>query len=383
MRFRLALVPLVLLLAAARAPAQGPDAVYVNWKGIDARTDLTAAEKAFLKSEFSKYLLDNFGPRIVLVDDPTKSVRKIALLNERSGRGHWGSWADGSDVAVVWVKEFLDTKAAEAFKTGGVWHIQKLACALAHTGAHELAHSYCANHPKRPGRTDKMKAFIEAEELGSTALAFTTQAQTAIASNLGKKPCPGDASLSLARVQFHGDDLTPPPGTPPEAIPFEADTFEASAFVAGGLAGYFELGWINAARTDPEREFAYKLSLWDVTADTSLTFFDQASANFTLHGVSGPYAGLFFEMERPAAQLSNWVTNTRGVQVARQAQLDWDVDGDTVTDVSVLLDTRLFPEWAATTNGFTLEPPVVPELPPICLAVLGLLPLGLKLRRRR
>lgn len=380
-RASLAPIWLVVVLAATSVSAASSTKVYVDTKGIDARTDLTATQKAEIKTAMKNTIKSNleqaFGVGNVTVTDDSsqaasadrtvKTSNTVGSDKDEDGNPtyQWGDWTEGSSNTNVYVGTFVDDPPGVTGRlknSDGSWDTTKLGTAMGTVAAHELAHSYSAGHDDTD--VNKMSTSNSASELGG-GLHFRDPAKKTLQENSGKPPCSTstDYSTTACIADWWSD-----PTFPPDFLLHERLSVNTSFSFGGPLAGSFDFGWWGidtdngAIDGNSWGDFVYKSSMSGTPEDADkITFFDGWTAHFVLRGKVGtPYDGQYFDVMPPSIMLSNPVIRPDGTSVARHIDLLWDVDGALGPDVVVAMDTNCYGPGSPVFSGFRLgiAPPV-------------------------
>ena len=349
-----------LMVSACAASANTADPkIYVNTAGIDARKDLTDAQKQevkdAMKNTIKKNLEEAFGAgNVTVTDDPKEAGSADRTVNTENTVGtgtgtggtttyHWGDWAHGSSSTTVHVGTYMDDPPGVSgdFKNpDGSWNTTELGRAMGTTAAHEVAHSYSAGHDDN--NTNKMNKANSAGQLDD-GLSFNDPAKKTLQDNNGKPPCTTVTNYStLACIADWWDDPTCIPG-----FYLHEPLSITTRFQFGGpLAPMFDFGWWGIDTDNgvmdgnPWGDFVYKSSMTHTPHDSPrITFFDRWTAHFVLRGLMGtPWQGRYFDVSPGDIMLGDWVTQPDGDIVARHIDLAWNVDGLPGNDVMVAMD---------------------------------------------
>lgn len=374
----LLLVAAVLCAAGYAAGAQSADpTIYVDPAGINARTDLTDAQKAEVKKAMEDTIKENleqaFGPgNVTITDDPKKADRTVKTENtigEEKDKDNkksyfWGDWEHGSSSTRVCVGTYMDVDWIKPTfqKPDGSWDTQKLGKAMGTTGAHEVAHSYSAGHDNT--NTNKMNTANKPGEIAG-GLNFNDGPKKTLQDNNGKPPCQTTTNYksTCCLANWWSDPLFPL-----DSLLHEPFSITTSFDFNGHVSSFFDIGWWGVDTDNglldgnPWGDFVYKSSMTGTLQDMpTITFFDGWTAHFVIRGRTGtPYAGRYFNILPADIVLSNWVTRPDGLMVAKHIHLSWDVDGFPGPDVIADMDTNAFGPGSPPFSGFTLgiAPPI-------------------------
>ena len=357
---------MALLLATTAAAA---DTLYVDLSGIDtAFPELSAAQRQQLKDKIIADIEANFlvaGVDINVTTDPAVHADRTVNFNDslgsraRPGGGtsyFYGRWRHGSSSCDVYLDNFTD-RHGDDYKTDGEWDLDKLANGLGRTAAHEVAHSYSAGH-NRSSEHNKMTegGLVPSNERANTEWIFDDHSSEVMQENLGQPPCD-------STTDYDADYIVPTFYDAP-LFPFDFDEypgFDAELDIFGLYAEEFELGWysynVDFADGDPERDFVYKAGAREPDGPPFLITFlpDHHDAiQFLLRGAEGsPWADMWFPMSEADILFDDPTITPDGVEVYRNMQICWDIDGDHEWDYIASFNANdVYPPYGASYNGF-------------------------------
>ena len=366
--------------------AEAAPKVYVDFKGLDARTDMSQEEKDAVKEQTKNTIKENldeaFGEcNTEVTDDAAQKdsadrtvtiENKVGHFRDRSNEHYyvWGSWYPGSKNGNVYLKNFMNMYPS-SFKTGGDWDPAKLGTGLGTTAAHEVAHSFSATHDN--SNKNKMNSKHSSSDLAS-GQDLNDAAEGTMQDNKDKGPCDGKTDYStdscLANWWSNPTCAAGEHMTDPGAI-------DTTFGFSGPLASMFDFGWWGldtdngALDGNIWGDFVYKSSMTGTTQDADLmTFFDEYHTHFVLRGrAATPYDGQLFDADPSMIALSDPVTRPDGLIVNRQIEIRWLIDGDPGPDVIVTMSTEAFGPDSPEFSGFTLgiaEPPSIGSVKSMC-----------------
>ena len=208
LRIRIVTAVIVAAVASAAVAAQPRNKIYLDYSGIDARADLTKAQKKELKSWILSMVALKFGYEKFYYSksDPTGAARIIKFhAKAHAPDDRYGDWPAGSRTVNVYIGAFMDDAGVSAaFKTGGRFDVEKLGKAMGETAAHETGHSYGVGHNKAAGislMTDGGR--VTAKRRAADERYFSTKAMKIILKNAGKKPAKSAPDFDLKGVYSH------------------------------------------------------------------------------------------------------------------------------------------------------------------------------------
>lgn len=385
---RYTLVAVIILTLVSAQIALAAPTIYVDTRAIDARKDMTEAEKSAVKTAMMNEIKSNlesaFGSGSVTVtDDAAQAGTADRSVNVDAGIGqetdgdgntgyYWGEWEHGSSSTTVQLGTYMDSPAtnnSDDFKSGDPpqWDTAKLGKALGTTAAHEIAHSYSAGHDDRPAapgvaNPNKMNSANSSSQIGG-GLPLNQGAKDTLTANKGKPPCKTttDYKNPSLLARWWADFCTML-----DKLFSEAFSVTANWNFGGPAASFFDIGWWGvdtdggAIDGNPWADFIYKSSMTGTLGDSpTITMFDGWTCHFVLRGrPDSPYPGQLFPVESSDMILGDIIVRPDGTEVGRQLTLRWDVDNDGIYDVTVNLQTSTPPN--SPYNGFQLgiAPPI-------------------------
>ena len=358
------------------ANGQRADIIYVDTSAIDARKDLTAAQKAALKNRILQHIQNNYdnavgAGKFTVTNDPTqagaaKRTVKIQPGKDPSGEGNWGDWPHNSSTVNVYLGEFMDDGAVNgSFKNAnGTWNATKLGNAIGHTAGHEVGHSYSIGHNHKTGPKEKavdnrskmtIGKNINASDRANIAFPFDAHSAGVLKNNSGKPPCAAsvDYDQKALNIHFWGESTLP-------GKEDEGGTFDATFLCSVQFPGWYELGILGqdtdhgAVDGNTSFDFIYKTSLtMNPNLDAEIISFLADQQNHTawlLRGTSeSPYPGHWFPLSHDVS-LQDYITNPAGIQVAHEAVMMWLEQG-----VYVFFNALSFGQYSNQYNGFTYD----------------------------
>ena len=366
--------------------AAAGDVVYLDLSGIDtAFPDMTPAQREQLKALIAADIGANFtaaGVDIEVTTDPSVAHQRTIHVNDDMGTHpradgttgyHYGEWSHGSRDVNVHLDNFTERHGSDYKNADGTWNLNKLANGIGRTAAHEVAHSYSVGH-NRHEPPDKMTegGLVPSSTRANTEWIFDAHTGEVMRNNLGHAPCATAADYDEEYLEpvFTFAPLFPNPEWDPEdpdSDPFndldEYGNFDARIFIDGPLAPLFDLGWYGKDSDNgvedgnPLFDFIYKASVAEPEPIELLTFFEDAhfGAQFVLRGrPDGPWFNEWFPMSEALILLEDPMITPEGDEVFRMLNISWDVDGDGLWDVHVMLDSLLLYPWGAEFNGWRL-----------------------------
>ena len=387
-----------LLAGYGAAAGQGDPMFYVDTSAIDARQDLSDAQKSEVKNammdEIKRNLETAFGAGTVDVTNDgmaggfcDRSVTVdpgIGTYKDKSNntQHYWGQWTPPSSNVKVALGSYMDLYGGADFKTGDppVWDTVKLGKAMGTTASHEIAHSYSAGHDDRLAvagsvqEPNKMNSANSANQIGG-GLPFNGAAKDTLSGNNGKPPCTAVTDYkSISCIGYWWRDPVAPVGQQP----YEPLAVTALFGFTGWLADDFDFGWwgidTDSGLFDGNSwaDFVFKSSMTATPCDSpTITLFDGYAAHFVLRGRPGtPYAGLYYSVEANCLWVTDPKTRSDGSIVYRSAHAAWDIDNDDLADVEVNLNTCAYPSGNPP-NGFRLGVAVPPRIAEAKLKVDG------------
>lgn len=368
----------VMLPTTVTVDALTKNTIYVDTSGIDARTDLTAAQKTALKDGILNDIRANLEQavgeeNVEVSNDPAKEAgasRKVKIVNEHNPgyppKRAWGGRVPGSDTAKVYLKNFLDiARPGDPFKTDGNLDMDKLANAIGHTAGHELGHTFSVGHNENTGDdVNKMTkgGNYGANEKANNVWVYDDHTDRLISENWEKAGCAAKVDYEVETLIMHYWDEPLLPGESEEFggldVLFHFSGLLASEFYFGFLGPDSDGGFEDG---NSEFDFIYKSSMEGLGADAQMLTFFQGSHDYTqflLKGAPGSsYEDQWFMLDEEDLHLYDFVTQPDGDYVARLVVMEWDVDGILGIDVQVTLDANAFGEYSNPYNGLTYEFP--------------------------
>ncbi len=264
-RHRIVLTALAALMALT-ASALAKDKIYLDFSGIDARTDLTADQKTDLKNKVKAEIDEKFpDDKFEFTTTPNGQARTVKFEKDaHDPDDRYGEWPAGGDTVTVYVGAFMDdANVSGSFKTDGSFDMQKLANALGETAAHELGHSYSVGHNTHDPpdiMTDGSR--VTADKRAEDNRSFDAAGAKTRDENLGKKPCKTATDYDTKAVESHIHTPTSF-GLHKNDEGFGPGEYVADAqlFISGPpLPGYY-FGYIGEGQPDGTYEFLSKSSL--------------------------------------------------------------------------------------------------------------------------
>ncbi len=365
--------------------------IYVDTRGIDSMIDLTAEEKALLKSLLLAHIWDNFNEtvgaeNVTVTNDPSQADnanRTINILHQsgaiqyRSEDGYvwverfFGKWRHGRSEVEVFLRNFYRHNP-NYFKDNGVWNITRLANAIGRTAAHEVAHSYSVGHNRETGNNQSKMTDGELVNMTARAIGewhFDNHTRDVLRRNWGNPPCDSATDYDVHALVMN---YWAPSSTPEDACEFASS--DALFSYEGELAYFFEFGWLGEDTDNgeldgnPYYDFIYKSSMsYNPEIDAEMITFlkgHSEQVQFLLRGTpSGPWADQWYLLEQDNVDLYEFITNPVGKQIARNVALMWDINNDDIIDVTVNLDSLPYGSMSNPYTGFTYEQ-VFPNHPP-------------------
>jgi len=350
--------------------------IYVDTSAIDARADLTAAQKTALKNRILQHIQNNYdnavgAGKFTVTNDPAQAgsaarTVKIQPGKDPSGKGNWGDWPYNSSTVNVYLGEFMDDGAVNgSFKNAnGTWNATKLGNAIGHTAGHEVGHSYSIGHNHKTGPKEKavdnrskmtIGKNINASDRAKGEFLFDNHSKDVLKNNSGKPPCVSapDYDEKVLNTHFWGESLLP-------GKEEEGGTFDATFLCTVQYPGWYELGFLGrdtdhgVVDGNASFDFVYKTSLtMNPNLDAEIISFladQQNHTSWLLRGTSeSPYPGHWFPLAHDVL-LQDYITNPAGQQVAREVTMMWPDQG-----VSILFDALSFGEYSNPYNGFTYD----------------------------
>ncbi len=347
------------------------ETIVVDCSGIDARSDLSAAEKQALKDKIVDEIKDNYESALgedgveVTTDTSKPTDRTVKILNQFSSpKGKaWGGWPSGSKTSEVYLKEFMDNpKFKDAFRNDdGSVNTGKMGNAIGQTASHEVGHSYSVGHNGNTGDdVNKMTkgSNVSAETKATKSFDFDKHSKDTIKKNAGKKPCTTATDYDIMALMTDYDYFD----AGYENLACELGGIDAYFSFNGAWAPFFDFGWYGEDSDNglidgnEDYDFIFKSSMFGNDTDAEIiTFFEQShqGAQFLLRGAEGtPIEGEWFPLQEGDLLVSDFVGDN-----GQLVNMGWDVDANGTYDIIVTLDAR-HPDNG--TNGFRYQlPPVV------------------------
>lgn len=374
---------LCIFLSVFVAAAALADTVYVDTSGIDSMEGLTAQQKQDLKDKIKDDMQANFdaalGPGVVTVStnaaDAATADRHVHIQNDTgthtnadgSTGYHYGNWpgADGDQKgSEVHIKNFTE-RHGDDYKTGGAWDLDKLAKGIGRTAAHEVAHSYGADHNDNAANATKMTdgGLVPSSDRATKNWAFDAHAAEQIRKNLNKKPAAPETKKdedSVVADYYQGPEF-----------PHDLDEhpyFDARVQISGPMAELVDLGWRGRDSDgglhdgNSSFDFVYKASEAETPgmADWFMITFPcglaDSALQFVLRGrPESPWPNQWFPMR--GVILQDPVTAPDGNVVYRQIRIEWDLNADSFFDVFIeCTSNSVYGPMGAMFNGWTLRP---------------------------
>lgn len=347
--------------------------IYVDTSAINARTDLTALQKAALKGYILGDIKGNFGVKVgsenvEVTDDPSKKATADRVVNIKAGRDPntanpaWGRWPAGSKSVDVYLGEFMDDpNVADAFKTGGSWDTDKLGRAIGHTAGHEVGHSYSIGHNSKAGdeRSKMTKGNnIPATDRANSLFNFDEHGANVLKSNWGKPPCATavDYDFKVLVTHYWGEPTLP-------NKPNELGALDTLFGFSGLYSSQFDFG-VLGKDTDggirdgnPYFDFIFKSSMFGNATDAQMISFIQGAhdySQFVLRGTpTSPFAGQWFILNEEKLYLNNFIMNPSGINVARLVGMMWHIEPGIIIEIT--LNSLAYGTASNPYNGFTYE----------------------------
>jgi len=327
--FSFSLFPLVVSLCNA-------DTVYVKFE------DLTDALKKSIKEKLQAQFDKEFGVGVIKVtDDPKEKADRSVNFRNFKGK-NWGNTGDGENVNVN-VTTFKDNPA---FNTD-----EKLVNGLVECAAHEVGHTYSANHNRKKGEAvDKMTdgVNVSPEKRAKGERSYNEGDITKMKENFGKKHKPVAKGKKDVSVYDFMED------TEETNLPEEDNNVDAAINVEGTLAEYFNLGWYS---DNGLGGYDFVIKWMPEFQDEVVTIFDGDTIHFGLQGIEGTaWEGMDFDIGTYGdIQYSDPFYNPKyDTYVFRFLSLSWDIDMDGIVDETVTLNTALYDSESK--NGFLPVP---------------------------
>jgi hypothetical protein len=350
--------------------------IYVNTSAIDARPDLTNAQKTALKNRILQHMRDNFedavgAGNVTVTNNPAQAGSANRTVQIEPGMdptppAGWGSWPHSSNTTTVYLGEFMnDSNVNSSFKNpDGSWNTTKLGNAIGHTAGHEVGHSYSIghNHKERPkGRAEDNRSKmtvgknINASERANASFKFDNHSKDVLKNNWGEGACDAVADYDEKVLLSH---FWANPSFPDKFD--ETGTLDALFFRHIEMPGWYEFGFLGIDSDDgvvdgnPDFDFIYKSSLsMDDTDAEIISFLDDHHERTTwlLRGTEeSPYPGEWFPLNPDNVFLEEWIEQPDGNLVARYATMIWPEQV-----VYITFDSYSFGHRSSSYNGFTYE----------------------------
>ena len=369
---------LIMMLAFSASALAGVK-IYVDTSAIQARTDMTQAEKdaviAQIKQTIKENLEEAFGAgNVTVTNDPADKAsadRTVSIPNDlgtdTDGSGnttyHWGEWEHGSKNTTVHLKNYME-RWASVFKPGGKWDTTKLGTAIGTTASHELGHSYSAGHDDNS--TNKMSSAHSATQLADGDN-FSEPAKKTLKEHEGKPPCKTTTNYSTdCCMASYWDEPLYPIGVESH----EPDSITVAFSYGGPMSPMFDFGWMGIDTDDgfidgnTWGDFIHKSTMDGSLSDApAITFFDGWTAHFVLRGREfTPYDGDLFLAQPYDIVLGDPIMRPDGVEVFRDIMVNWYIDADMIPDVTVYMTTSAYGPDSPLFSGFNLgiAPPLTP-----------------------